>query len=102
MIIYQGNTYTWPVLLKINQKSVTNRDVKKVEFTFGKVVKMYPKDVEFSDGNFIVSLTQEDTFSFDAGLFVYHARVLFNDGSVKMTEPTKFKVVKSESKEVLK
>lgn len=102
MNIYQGNTYAWPILLTINKKPVTNKDVKRVEFTFGKVTKMYPENVEFSDNNFIVSLTQEDMFSFEVGLLVYHARILFNDGSVKRTRPTKFRVIKSESKEVLK
>lgn len=102
MIIYQGNTYNLPIVLKMSDKVITDKDVKKVEFIFGKVIKTYPENVTFNGENFIVSLSQEETFSFiPQVVYKYHARVLFNDNSVKSTEPTEFTVIESQSKEVL-
>lgn len=102
MIIYQGNTYNLPIALKIGDKAVTDKDVKKVEFMFGDVKKVYPGEATFNSDNFIVPLTQEETFSFlPQVIYKYHARILFNDGSVKGTDPVEFTVIESNSKEVL-
>lgn len=102
MIIYQGNTYKLPISLKIGDKTITDNDVKMVEFSFGNINKKYPDNVEFEDGSFIVSLSQEETFSFlPMAIYNFQARILFNDGSVKRTEPAEFTIVASQSKEVL-
>ena len=102
MIIIQGNTYRFPIRLTMGGKEVLDNDVKKIEFMFDDVQKVYPKDVTFDGTYFIVSLSQADTFSFPTKrICKYQARVLFNDDSVKGTEPTEFTVVQSESKEVL-
>jgi hypothetical protein len=102
MIIIQGNTYKLPIRLKINGEEITDKDVKKIEFMFGDIQKIYPKDVTFNDSYFIVSLSQTDTFSLPTKRIPkYQARVLFNDDSVKGTNPIEFVVIQSESKEVL-
>jgi hypothetical protein len=86
----------------MGDKAVTDKDVKKVEFMFGDIKKVYPDDVTFNGDNFIVPLTQEETFSFLPQLiYKYQARILFNDSSVKRTDQTEFTVVESQSKEVL-
>lgn len=102
MVIIQGNTYKLPVLLKIGGKFITDKDVKKIEFMFDDIQKVYPKDVTFDGSYFIVPLSQEDTFSLPTKRIPkYQARVLFNDNTVKGTNPAEFTVVQSESKEVL-
>lgn len=103
MVIIQGNTYRYPIQLKMGGKYITDKDVKKIEFSFGDIKKFYPsKDVTFDGSCFIVSLLQNDTFSLPTmKICKYQARVLFNDDSVKSTTPKEFAVVETESKEVL-
>ena len=102
MVFIQGNTYKLPVLLKIDGKIIVDKDVKTIEFTFDDVKKLYPQEVTFDGQHFIVPLSQSDTFSFSVkGFPKYQARVMFNDNSVKGTDPIEFTVVASESKEVL-
>jgi vancomycin resistance protein YoaR len=102
MIIIQGNTYDFPVKLKIRGADILDKDVKKVEFSFENVKKTYPKNVSFDGSHFIVSLTQEDTLSLSTRrINNYQVRALFNDGRVKSTNPVEFIVVESESREVL-
>ena len=102
MIIIQGNTYRFPIKLKINGKYITDKDVKQIEFSFDNIQKYYPKDVTFNGEYFIVPLSQKDTFSFSTKKSLnYQARVLFNDDSVKGTNPSEFVTIRSESREVL-
>lgn len=101
MIIYQGATYNLPIRLKIGDTFVYGADVQAVEFSFDGIIKMYPGVVTCKDDTFTVPLTQEDTFKL-RNPAQYQARVLFNDGNVKPTEPIPFEVGISESKAVLK
>lgn len=100
MFLYQGNTYKLPVKLTINGETVTNKDVKKVEFSLGKVVKTYPENVEFKDEAFEVYLSQEETFSLE-GIPACQVRVLFNDDSVKCTAINRISIMECISKVVL-
>lgn len=100
-LVYQGNTYNIPIKLKINGEVISETDIKTVEFTFGKIRKVYPDEVQFKDGCFIVPLTQEDTFSLSEGADKYQTRVMFNDKNVKCTGTGSMTVRASLSREVL-
>lgn len=100
MKLMQGNTYRLPIKLKMCGEDLSPRNVSRIEFTFGKVVKHYPEDVSYDDGKFVVSLTQEDTFSL-GGVTQYQTRVLFPDGSVKSTKVMRGNVSIAISKVVL-
>ena len=101
MKLMQGNTYSLPIKLKMCGSHITDKDVSRIEFTFGRVVKHYPEGVVYEDGRFIVSLTQEDTFAL-AGKVKYQARVLFEDSAVKSSRVCEGDVFVSISKAVLK
>ena len=99
----QGNTYTLAIELQDDIGSVIDIDlVDKVEFVFGSVRKMYPEDVKFDRelGQFIVGLTQLDTFKLDR-VVSCQARIKFKDESVTGTAITREVVYESISKEVL-
>jgi hypothetical protein len=102
LVFNQGNTYNLPIRLKLKGVPLRSEDVKRVEFAFGKIIKMYPEDVEFTDDAFVVPFTQEETFSFNPDKNLkYQARVVFPDGRVKSTPPYPIKINESVSKEVL-
>ena len=102
LIFNQGNTYNLPIRLKLNGTTLYPSDVKRVEFAFGNIIKMYPEDVEFSEDAFIIPFTQEETFSFNTKENLkYQARVMFLDDSVKSTSPYPISINESISKEVL-
>ncbi len=100
MNLMQGDTYVFPVAVNICGVPVTDKDVKRIEFIFGRVVKHYPEDVSYKDGKFLISLSQEDTFSL-AGKVKYQTRVLFADGRVKSSPVCEGNVLISLSKQVL-
>lgn len=101
MNLMQGNTYALPIKLKMCGRYITPDDVDVVEFTFGNVVKNYPQHVSYSDGAFILPLSQEETFAL-AGMIKYQTRVLFKDGQVKSTPVQNGNVSVSISKVVLR
>lgn len=112
MIIYQGNSYELPIILKINGAKITADDVEKVEFSFGQrerdktyteiLNKTYP-DIATNDGEkFILPLTQDDTLLLPHKAETYfQARICFKDGSVKTTGHRAVNVMPSISKAVL-
>jgi hypothetical protein len=101
-VFNQGNTYNLPIRLKLQGTPLHSKDVKRVEFAFGKIIKMYPEQVKFVQDAFIVPFTQEETFSFNPDKNLkYQARIVFPDGSVKSTPPYPIKINESVSKEVL-
>lgn len=65
----QGDAGTVGVTLKINGEAVTDADLALlhcVEFMIGSGIrKVYPDDVTFSDGEFHVPYTQEETFALE-------------------------------------
>ena len=100
MRLMQGDTYILPITLRMSGSIVTPEDVSRIEFTFGKVVKHYPEDVSHDGNRYLVSLSQEDTFSL-AGRVKYQTRVLFADGRVKSSPVCEGDVSISISKAVL-
>lgn len=99
----QGNTYSLAIELQDEAGSVIDIDlVDRVEFVFGPVRKTYPEDAKFDRdlGQFIVALTQQDTFMLDH-VVVCQARIKFKDGTVVGTGITREAVYESISKEVL-
>ena len=99
----QGNTYSLAIELQDDVGSVIDIDlVDKVEFVFGPVRKTYPEDAQFDRdlGQFIVALTQQDTFMLDH-VVSCQARIKFKDESVTGTGITREAVYESISKEVL-
>ena len=99
----QGNTYSLAIELQDEAGSAIDIDlVDRVEFVFGMVRKTYPEDVKFDRelGQFIVGLTQLDTFKLDH-VVSCQARIKFKDESVTGTAITREAVYESISKEVL-
>ena len=101
MKLRQGNTYVVPFELKYHGNTLTNEEISKIEFTLGNLVKMYPEDIKYEDGKFVLELSQEDTFSLN-GNEKFQVRTLFPDGSVKCTEQYTGQILYSLSKAVLK
>ena len=97
----QGNTYSLAIELQDETGSVIDIDlVDRVEFVFGSVRKTYPEDAKFDRDQFIVGLTQLDTFKLDH-VVACQARIKFKDESVTGTAITREAVYESISKEVL-
>lgn len=101
--IYQGSTYRLPFKLKISGEYITPEDVKEIELSLGKILKVtYPEVITYDYENkcFILPLTQENTFLIKK-VNEYQVRILFADGSVKSTDKIPTEIVTSLSKEVL-
>jgi len=92
--LYQGATYKLPIKLNIDGQTVTEKDVARVDFIFGTLIKSYPQNADCitcEDGVFTVSLTCKDTAQIPAPKqWHLQAKVTFNDGSVKPSKCTPF------------
>ena len=81
----QGNTYELPAVID----NVDINDITKVVFQFDNIKKTYLSDgtgdVEYSDGKFIISLTQQETLQLD-GKVAYEVAIKFNDGKVRRSK----------------
>lgn len=100
MSILQGNSYYLEIYLTDNDGNVfTNDNVDKASFTLGSLTKEN-SDISFnSDTNmWEVYLTEDETFSLDAGQIKWQARFLLIDGTIDGTEPTLDYVKKSINK----
>ena len=98
----QGSTYR----LKIHLKDKTGRvilpsDVETAEFTFGGVRKATGTGVTYTENAFIVSFTQEETFTFLNGSVRYECRIKLKNGDVTGTNIMTGFISPSLSKEVL-
>lgn len=85
--IKQGDAYSLRVPLKLDDEAVTAEDLPLlhcVEFMLGdEIRKVWPDDGTFSDGSFLVPLTQEETFALEEGTRVeFDVRVHFIGGAV--------------------
>ena len=97
-MLRRGNTYS----LSFKLGNVEIDDVEKAEFTIGTIKKVYPTNVEYEDGKFIVELSQQDTFSLKTVIPVpIQARVKFTDGHVSATDIKRYKVDVSLSEDIL-
>lgn len=70
-------------------------EISKTIFTFNKngITKVYPEDVSYSDGKYLVKLSQEDTNSFILGENKLECQYIYKNGSVNKSEIYKFIVV---------
>lgn len=112
MILLEGNTYNLRIPITVNKEPLDINDVSIVEFTFENISKYYGTidehegTVTYDGEQFIVPLTQEDTFElqecFDkADAIRYQARIKFKDDSVSGTKTYKGYIDYSLSKKVL-
>lgn len=101
MILKQGDTYSLPIKVKLNNEILSDVNVEKVEFCFDNIItKTYPDNVSFDTDHFVLRLSQEETFSLQ-GSIRYQVRVMFADGSVKSSPIRYGYIIDSLSKEVL-
>lgn len=114
-IIKRGDAGALPVVLKIGPKAETAQPVTEealellhcVEFTLGDTIrKMWPDEVVFADGRFLVPYTQEETIALEKGDYLFDVRVHFETNGVPEQVVgtkirSKVKVVESNSEEVL-
>ena len=103
--IKQGDQYPIPVSLFFNDEIINPEDISAVEFVIGGYRKLYPGEVTYdSDENvFIVPLTQEETFSWEADSSVeFDIRIKFTGGSVVgLPRLINISVIDASSEEVL-
>lgn len=100
MTIVQGNTYDYPIRLRLNGAPIIDTDVSKIEFYFGDVRKTYPEDGTFDTDCFYIHLTQEDTFNIK-DFSGFEARIKFTDGKVRYIPKLNIRLVTVKSREVL-
>ena len=85
----KGNTYELEWQLTYADGTAINIDeVDVVQFIIDDLSKEYPTDVTY-DANkqaFIIKLTQEETYKFEAHGVDIQVRIKFNDGSVDATD----------------
>jgi len=84
MKIKQGDAIDVPVAVTANGSPVDPTEISSVEFYIGGIRKLYPDEVSYdSSGYFLVPLTQEETFGFEADSTIQlDVRVLFDGGQV--------------------
>ena len=99
----QGDSYGIPIeLLDEDGTAITNEDVLNVEVVIGTIKKTYASgDILFTDGQWVVTLSQEDTFGLPSTAVSAQVRLAFRDGSVKGASLGKVHVLESMSKVVL-
>lgn len=105
--IKQGDSYPIRVRIKLNNEYISSEDLDLlhcVEFMLGDDLrKIYPGEVEFSEGAFYIPLTQDETFNFDENKSVsLDIRIHFTNGHViGIKKMPKIKVVNAISEVVL-
>lgn len=69
--------------------------ISEVIFTFNKngFSKKYPEEVSYSENNFCISLTQEDTNNLFLGENKLEAQYIYTNNSVNKSEIYKFNVI---------
>ena len=99
----QGDSYGIPIeLLYEDDSAITTEDVINVEVVIGTIIKTYASgEVLFTNGQWIVTLSQEETFKFPSTYVSAQVRLVFRDGSVKGASLGKVHVLESMSKVVL-
>lgn len=100
----QGDAFVLPISGTLNGSAISAADVVTLELMLGDLRKTYPEDMSYdaASGDFLLPLTQEETFAFDPGTYEYDMRVAFRGGSVLgMHKKGKFSVVDATSEEVL-
>ena len=93
MAFLQGSTYQLPVkITDCNGKIITNEDVSKGQFIFGKLTKYYDPDNagavtwDAEQQSFIVPLTEAETFAMQKTI-KWQVRFQFLTGTIDGTLP---------------
>lgn len=82
--IMQGDSLKIPITLKLNGNVVPPADIIALRVAIGgKLLKNYPGDITASGNDFLLPLTQEETFRLPVGLTAVVVRPKFADGSVR-------------------
>ena len=99
----QGDSYGLRIeILNADGVAVTSDDVSDVEITIGFIRKTYAnREIVYSDGLWIIPLTQEETFKLPATRVKAQARVVWNDGFVEGASLGEIRIYESISKVVL-
>lgn len=83
--IKQGDAYSLPVAVTLDNTAINIADIECVEFYIGDLRKTYPAEASFDAGSgyFYVPMTQKETFAFEAdSLLSLDVRVKFVGGNV--------------------
>lgn len=102
--VKQGDAYSLPVEIRMNDEALRVADVETVEFYIGGLRKVYPGDVGYSEENgvFELPLTQQETFDWEADSTVeLDIRIKYVNGIVQGIVPRKVNVIDAISTEVL-
>lgn len=99
----QGDSYGLKIeILNADGVAVTSDDVSDVEITVGFIRKTYAKgEIIYSDGLWIIPLTQEETFKLPATRVKAQVRVVWKDGFVEGASLDEIRIHESISKVVL-
>lgn len=99
--IMQGDAYSIDVsLTNDNGDAITPSNSTEVEFALGTLIKKYPTDCTYADGEYSFPLTQQETFAMPIGLKTFQVRVKFDSDVVGANLPNVM-VVGAKSKAVL-
>jgi hypothetical protein len=83
--IKQGDAYSLPVAVTLDNTAINIADIECVEFYIGELRKTYPAEATFDAGSgyFYVPMTQQETFAFEADSSLnLDVRVKFVGGNV--------------------
>lgn len=99
----QGDSYGLRIeILNADGVAVTPDDISDVEITVGFIRKTYANvEIFYSDGSWVIPLTQEETFTLPATRVKAQVRVAWKDGFVEGASLGEIRVHESISKVVL-
>lgn len=99
----QGDSYGLKIeILNADGVAVTPDDISDVEITVGFIRKTYTNvEIFYSDGSWVIPLTQEETFTLPATRVKAQVRVMWKDGLVEGASLGEIRVHESISKVVL-
>lgn len=81
--IMQGDSYPLSIEFRsTDDVLITDKDVLVIEVVIDKIFKSYPDEIRYENDNFIIPLSQHDTFSLNQGEKIIQARIKFVDNSV--------------------
>lgn len=92
VVFTQGCTYNPKFKISVNGKVPTEKDVAKINFRFGNLIKTFPdsKDIEIVDGLFVVHLKSKETLNMAPSLDnEIEINIIFPKGETKPVKPTK-------------
>lgn len=99
----QGDSYNLGLTVLNNAGSVvTPNDIQDMEITIGHIRKTYRNaQISYSNGKWLVPLTQEETFGYWPKSIKSQIRILWADGSIEGKPIHGIRIGESTSKEAL-